>query len=149
MSFFDSKSGNPFVKLSQDIQKSRLLLCRLLPMFLLTVYDMKIPNVLLSLVDNVLNVAGHKTMLTPLIIPANGFFVWKHDKQFVDWRLQVFWLLLTDWWVLIRKKLVSVYWSPLSDDWISMINPFQFKFSNFIYSTMFHLLVRQLILLVA
>ena len=48
------------------------------------------------LVNNVLNVARKKAMLTSLIKAANGCFMWKHKKPFVVWPLQVFRLWLTD-----------------------------------------------------
>ena len=47
---------------------------------------------------------------------------------------------LTDWWVFIKTKLISVYWNLWSDDRIGMIKPF----ANFLY---FYILCRKWYLL--
>ena len=77
------------------------------------------------LVDNVLklNVALQKTMLTSLI-NINKWLL--HVKLlYIVCRLKtVSFLVVTEWWVLIRTKTASVYRSLWPDDRIGMIKPF-------------------------
>ena len=97
----------PFVnklKLSHSLQKSRLF-CRFLLIFLLVVFNTYLMS---FLVDNILNIGQKKTMLVSLINTSKRLLHVKAWKTVFRLKTASF-LVVTDWWILIRTKPVYAY----------------------------------------